>query len=83
MLCLFCASAHAAWLKEGASAEDLKRDQSECERKARADTAFNSPQPMRGAGPLSGTRGANTMAKEDQAFRLCMKSRDYTETTGK
>jgi hypothetical protein len=83
VLGLFCAGAQAAWVKEGATAEDLKRDQSECERKARADTAFNSPQPMRGAGPLSGTRSANNMAKEDQSFRLCMKSRGYADSSGK
>ena len=45
---LSCVSAHAMWVKEGATAEDLKRDQSECERKASADTSFN--QPRRGAG---------------------------------
>jgi len=83
VLCLFCVGAQAAWVKEGATAEDLKRDQSECERKARADTAFNSPQPMRGAGALSGARAGNTMAKEDQALRLCMKSRGYADPSDK
>jgi hypothetical protein len=83
LMCLFCVSAQAMWVKEGATAEDLKRDQSECERKARADTAFNSPQPMRGAGAFSGPRASNTMVKEDQSFRLCMKSRGYAESSDK
>ena len=83
VLCLFCVGAHAEWLKEGATAKDLQRDQSECERKARADTSFNSPPPGRGAGAFSGTRAANTMVKENQSFRLCMKSMGYAETPGK
>jgi hypothetical protein len=78
---LFCVSAHAQWVKEGATAEDLKRDQSECERKASADTSFN--QPRRGAGSGTGPRVSNTMAREDQSFRLCMKSRGYAEPSDK
>ena len=81
LLCLLCASAQAEWVKEGAAAEDLKRDQSECERKASADTSFN--QPRRGAGAGSGPRVSNTMAREDQSFRLCMKSRGYAEPSDK
>jgi len=81
ILCLSCVSAHAMWTKEGATAEDLKRDQSECERKASADTSFN--QPRRGAGAGSGPRVSNTMAREDQSFRLCMKSRGYAESSDK
>ena len=82
-LCLPCAGAQAGWIKEGATADDLKRDQLECERKARADTAFNSPQPGRGAGMSSGPRATNTMARENQSFRLCMKSRGYAEESAK
>ena len=82
-LCLFCVSAQAAWVKEGATAEDLKRDQSECERKARADTSFNSPQPSRGAGAFSGPRASNTMVRESQSLRLCMKSKGYADTSDK
>jgi len=78
---LSCVSAHAEWVKEGATAEDLKRDQSECERKASADTSFN--QPRRGAGSGTGPRVSNTMAREDQSFRLCMKSRGYAEPSDK
>ena len=78
---LSCVSAHAEWVKEGATAEDLKRDQSECERKASADTSFN--QPPRGAGSGTGPRVSNTMAREDQSFRLCMKSRGYAESPDK
>ena len=81
LLCLFCVSVHAAWVKDGATAEDLKRDQSECERKASADTSFN--QPRRGAGASSGPRVANTMAREGQSFRLCMKSRGYVDPSDK
>ena len=81
LLCLFCVSAQAAWVKEGATAEDLKRDQSECERKASADTSFN--QPRRGAGAGGGPRVANTMARENQSFNLCMKSRGYAESSDK
>lgn len=78
---LCCASAQAMWVREGATAEDLKRDQSECERKASADTSFN--QQRRGAGASSGPGVANTMAREDQSFRLCMKSRGYAESSDK
>ena len=81
LLCLLCASAQAEWVKEGAAAEDLKRDQSECERKAAADTSFN--QPRRGAGAQSGPRVANTMTRENQSFRLCMKSRGYVDPSDK
>ena len=83
LLLMLCGGAQAQWVKEGASAEDLKRDQSECERKARADTSFNSPPPMRGSGAFSGARTTNTMAKESQAFRLCMKSRGYADPADK
>jgi hypothetical protein len=83
LLCLCCASAQAAWVKDGATAKDLKRDQSECERKARADTAFYNPPPMGGAGVRSSQRGANNAAKEMQAFGLCMKSRGYAESSDK
>ena len=78
---LWCASAHAEWVKESSTAEDLKRDQSECERKASADTSFN--QPRRGAGASSGPRVSNTMAREGQSFRLCMKSRGYADSSDK
>jgi hypothetical protein len=81
MLCLSCVSAHAEWVKEGSATEDLKRDQSECERKASADTSFN--QPRRGASAGTGPRVSNTMAREDQSFRLCMKSRGYAEFSDK
>jgi hypothetical protein len=81
MLCLFSVSADAEWVKEGSTAEDLKRDQSECERKASADTSFN--QPRRGAGAGSGPRVANTMTRENQSFRLCMKSRGYADPSDK
>jgi len=81
LLCCFCLSAHAEWVKQGATAEDLKRDQSECERKASADTAFS--QPRRGPGAGSGPRVANTMTRENQSFRLCMKSRDYADSSEK
>ena len=81
LLCFLCGSAQGAWIKEGATAEDLKRDQSECERKARADTSFS--QPSRGPGASSGPRVANTMTRENQSFRLCMKSRDYVESSDK
>ena len=83
LLILLCGSAQAMWAKEGATAADIKRDQSECERKARADTAFNSPNPMQGSGPFSGARSANTMAKENQAFQLCMKSKGYASSPDK
>ena len=78
---LSCVSAHAEWVKEGATAEDLKRDQSKCERKASADTSFN--QPRRGASSGTGPLVSNTMAREDQSFRLCMKSRGYAESSDK
>jgi hypothetical protein len=81
LACLFCGSAHGMWVKEGATAEDLKRDQSECERKASADTSFS--QPRRGAGAGSGPRVANTMTRENQSFRLCMKSRGYVDPSDK
>ena len=83
LLFLLCGSAQAVWVKEGATADDIKRDQSECERKARADTAYNSPQPMRGAGQFGGARTTNNMAKENQASRLCMKSKGYAESSDK
>ena len=82
-LCLSFAGAQAAWVKDGASAEDLKRDQSACERKARADTSFNSPQPARRAGAMSGQGASNTMVKENNSFRLCMKSLGYADPTDK
>ena len=81
LLCLFSLGARGEWLKEGATADDLKRDQSECERKASADTSFN--QPRRGAGAGSGPRVSNTMAREGQSFRLCMKSRGYVDPSDK
>ena len=81
LLGFFCGSAQGMWVKEGATAEDLKRDQSECERKASADTSFS--QPRRGAGAGSGPRVANTMVGEDQSFRLCMKSRGYADSSDK
>jgi hypothetical protein len=81
LLCLFAGGAQAEWLKDGATAEDLKRDQSECERKASADTSFN--QQRRGAGAGSGPRVSNTMAREGQSFRLCMKSRGYADPSDK
>jgi len=83
LLFLLCGSAQAQWAKAGATADDLKRDQSECERKARADTSFNSPPPMRGSGAFSGARTSNTMVKESQAFRLCMKSKGYADPADK
>jgi hypothetical protein len=71
------------WVKEGATGDDLKRDQSECEQKARADAVFYNPQPLRGAGRLSGVQPTDTMKRESQAFWLCMKSRGYAETPDK
>ena len=38
---------------------------------------------MRGAGPMSGQRAGNRMVRENQAFRLCMKSKGYAESPGK
>ena len=59
---LLCGSAQAQWVKDGATADDIKRDQSNCDRKARADVSFQGPQPMRGAGAFAGARTANNMA---------------------
>jgi hypothetical protein len=69
MLFLSCGSAHAEWVKEGSTTEDLKRDQSECERKASADKSFN--QPRRGAGAGTGPRVSNTMAREETSPSAC------------
>ena len=83
LLFLLCGSAQAEWVKGGATADDIKRDHSECERKARADTAFYSPQPMRGAGQFGGARTANNTARELQALRMCMKSKGYADSSDK
>jgi hypothetical protein len=83
LLFLLCGSAQAEWVKQGATADDIKRDQSECDLKARADTSFNGPQPMRGAGQFSGARSANNMVRENQSSRLCMKSKGYADPAEK
>mgnify|MGYP001388057991 CR=1 FL=1 len=83
LLVLLCGSAQAAWVKEGATADDIKRDQSECDFKAKSDTSFNRPPPMRGAGPMSGARGANNMVREGQSSQLCMKAKGYAESSDK
>ena len=83
LLLLLCGSAEAAWVKEGTSEADAKRDNSECKRNATADAAFNSPQPRPGLGPSTGTRAGNYSARQRQAFQLCMKSKGYVEVPKK
>ena len=70
--------AHAAWQKPGASPEQLKKDQSQCEIRARSDADFGRIDPT---GPRTGAgsslRGANTMARESRNFEMCMRERGY------
>lgn len=75
---VLCAGAHAGWVKEGASPDDLKRDQSQCERKASSSAEFARVSPGSPGTRAGGTlRGANTMARENQYFQLCMREKAY------
>ena len=76
-----CGSTSATWIKEGATAEETARDRLECERKARSDVEFQYPQATYGS--ATGGSGTTAMVAELQRFNLCMKSKGYTESTGK
>ena len=83
LLLALCGNSQAAWVKDGAGEEDIRRDQSECERTARADTAYQFPRASGGAGPLAGARSAGIMAREAQSAELCMRSKGYKQTPEK
>ena len=72
------ATAYAAWQKEGATAEEAKKDQSQCEIRARSDSEFGRFDPS-GPGTRAGAtlRGANDVVREGRSFELCMRERGY------
>ena len=71
-------AASAAWQKEGAAPEQAKKDQSQCEMRARADADFNRIDPTPPGTRAGGTlRGANSMAQQTRYFELCMRERGY------
>ena len=72
------ATAGAAWQKEGATSEQAKKDQSQCEIKARSDSEFGRFDPS-GPGTRAGAtlRGGNNMVRENRNFELCMRERGY------
>ena len=71
-------AAEAAWEKVGATAEQLKKDQSQCEMRARSDADFGriDPSPP-GTRAGASMRGANTMQRESRSFEFCMRERGY------
>jgi hypothetical protein len=74
----FGAPVGADWRKPGASPEQSKKDQSQCELRARSDADVGRIDPS-GPGTRAGAslRGANTMAKENRSFEMCMRERGY------
>ena len=75
---LFGATASAAWQKDGATPEQSKKDQSQCEIRARSDSEFGRFDPS-GPGTRAGAtlRGSNNMVRENRSFELCMRERGY------
>ena len=72
------AAADAAWEKAGATPEQLKKDQSQCEVRARSDADFGRIDPgPPGTRAGASMRGANTMVRESRNFELCMRERGY------
>ena len=74
----FAFTAYAGWEKSGATPEQLKKDQSQCEMRARSDADFSRIDPGPPGTRAGATlRGANTMAQQTRYFELCMRERGY------
>ena len=75
---LLGASAHADWQKAGVTPEQLKKDQSQCEIRARSEAQFDRIDPS-GPGTRAGAtlRGTGTAQRETRNFEFCMRERGY------
>ena len=72
------ATANAAWHKGDATPEQLKRDQSQCEMRARSDADFGRIDPgSPGTRAGASLRSTSTMVRESRAFEFCMRERGY------
>ena len=71
-------SVHAGWERQGATPEQLKKDQSQCDVRARSDAEFGRFDPSGpSTRPGATLRGANNMQREARSFDLCMRERGY------
>ena len=74
----FGAPVDATWQKPGATSEQLKKDQSQCEIRAHSEAQFDRIDPS-GPGTRAGAtlRGTSTAQRETRNFEFCMRERGY------